>query len=75
MSKNQSLSSITIKILSEIKKVLNDYKPDLVFVHGDTTTTLSVSLACFYEKIKVAHVEAGLRTLIYFHYLKNLIDK
>ena len=62
MSKNQNLSSLTIKILSEIKKVLDDYKPGLVFVHGDTTTTLAVSLACFYEKIKVAHVEAGLRT-------------
>lgn len=62
MSKNQNLSSITSKILIKFENVLNDYKPDLVFVHGDTTTTLAVSISCFYNKVKVAHVEAGLRT-------------
>ena len=62
MSKNQTLSKLTEKILANIEGVLEDFKPDMVFVHGDTTTTFAASLACFYKKIKVAHVEAGLRT-------------
>ena len=62
MSKNQTLTTLTNKILSGIETVLKEYNPDLVFVHGDTTTTFAVSLACFYNKIRVAHVEAGLRT-------------
>ncbi len=53
---------ITTNILNEIKKVLDDFKPDIVLVHGDTTTTFATSLASFYKKIKVGHVEAGLRT-------------
>lgn len=62
MSKNQTLSNLTSKILTGINTVLDSYKPDLVFVHGDTTTTFAISLACFYKKINIAHVEAGLRT-------------
>ena len=52
MSKNQTLSSITNKILTGIDSVLSDFKPDIVLVHGDTTTTFAVSLACFYNKIQ-----------------------
>lgn len=62
MSKKQTLSKLTEKILNNFQKVLDDFKPDLVFVHGDTTTTFAVSLACFYNRIRVAHIEAGLRT-------------
>ena len=62
MSKNQTLSTLTQKILLNIEGVIESFKPNLVFVHGDTTTTFAVSLACFYNKINVAHVEAGLRT-------------
>ncbi len=62
MKSGQGLVEITSIMLSEISKVLQDYQPDLVLVHGDTTTTFSGSLAAFYEKIEVGHVEAGLRT-------------
>ena len=53
MSKNQTLSDLTSKMLLQINPVLNSYKPDLVFVHGDTTTTFVVSLSCFYNRIDV----------------------
>ncbi len=62
MTKNQTLSSLTNKILDGFQTLLNKFKPDLVFVHGDTTTTFATSLSCFYNRIRVAHVEAGLRT-------------
>lgn len=62
MKPGQDLYDITANVLLGMKNVLNDFKPDIVFVHGDTTTTLAVSLAAFYQQIKVAHVEAGLRT-------------
>lgn len=62
MQSNQDLTDITIKVLSGCREILKSLKPDLVFVHGDTTTTFAASLAAFYEKIDVAHVEAGLRT-------------
>lgn len=62
MKQEQDLFSITVDILLGIKNVLQTSKPDLVFVHGDTTTSFVAALACFYEKIKVAHIEAGLRT-------------
>ncbi len=62
MQSNQTLESLTSNILLSLKSVLLDFLPDIVLVHGDTTTTMASSLACFYHKIKVGHVEAGLRT-------------
>lgn len=62
MKKNQSLFDITISILNSIKDVLVEVKPDIVLVHGDTSTTFITALACFYLQIPVGHVEAGLRT-------------
>tara|TARA_B110000858_G_C17802087_1_gene475865 strand:- start:2534 stop:3679 length:1146 start_codon:yes stop_codon:yes gene_type:complete len=62
MKPNQSHFSVTSKILIKMEDVLKSVKPDVVIVHGDTTTTLAASLSCYYLKIKLAHVEAGLRT-------------
>jgi UDP-N-acetylglucosamine 2-epimerase (non-hydrolysing) len=62
MQSGQDLYDITTRVLQGIKGVLSQAKPDLVLVHGDTTTTFSTALAAFYQKIPVAHVEAGLRT-------------
>lgn len=62
MKKKQSLTDLTSNILRELDIVLDDSKPDLVLVHGDTTTTFCASLASFYKKIDVGHIEAGLRT-------------
>lgn len=62
MKDEQTLFDVTVNLLSKIKKVLEDYNPDVVLVHGDTTTTFVTSLACFYLNIPVGHVEAGLRT-------------
>lgn len=62
MSHDQSLFNITSRILTNIEEVLDEFNPHLVFVQGDTTTTFTVALAAFYKKIKVAHLEAGLRS-------------
>lgn len=62
MKAGQDIFSITQDILSTIKQVLSIESPDLVLVHGDTATTLAASLACYFMKIRVGHVEAGLRT-------------
>ena len=62
MQEKQTLFDITINILERIKMVLEREKPDVVLVHGDTTTTFVAALACFYLRIPVGHVEAGLRT-------------
>lgn len=62
MKKNQCLSNLTSLILKRMKNVFIKYKPDVVLVHGDTTTTLASSMAAFYKSIPVGHVEAGLRT-------------
>jgi len=62
MREKQTLFDITITILEEIKAVLEKESPDVVLVHGDTSTTFVTSLACFYLQIPVGHVEAGLRT-------------
>ena len=62
MTKTQNLSNVTSSILDKFPKVLEEYTPDLVLVHGDTTTTLASTLSAYYKKIKVGHVEAGLRT-------------
>jgi UDP-N-acetylglucosamine 2-epimerase (non-hydrolysing) len=62
MQPNQDLYDITSTILHGMKGVFKRYRPDIIFVHGDTTTTFTVSLAAFYEKIAIGHIEAGLRT-------------
>lgn len=62
MKPNQNLFSLTGDILNGLKPVLDEFKPDVVLVHGDTTTSTSAALAAFYAGAKVGHVEAGLRT-------------
>lgn len=62
MKKGQDLCDVTSSILLRVRDTLREEKPDIVLVHGDTTTTFATSLACFYMDIKVGHVEAGLRT-------------
>ncbi|KFI08478.1 non-hydrolyzing UDP-N-acetylglucosamine 2-epimerase [Massilia sp. BSC265] len=62
MTPGQDLSDITAKVLAGMRTVLRDWRPDYVLVHGDTTTTMATSLAAYYERIAVGHVEAGLRT-------------
>lgn len=62
MKAGQDLYDITSKILLGLRDVLDEFKPDWVLVHGDTTTTFAASMAAFYKQIKVGHVEAGLRT-------------
>ena len=62
MKPGQSLFDLTINILTGIKEILEKEQPDIVLVHGDTTTAYVVSLACFYLHIRVGHIEAGLRT-------------
>ncbi|WP_199778294.1 non-hydrolyzing UDP-N-acetylglucosamine 2-epimerase [Achromobacter spanius] len=62
MKPGQTLADITANILTTLSPVMDEYQPDLVLVHGDTSTTLCASLAAFYSKVPVAHVEAGLRT-------------
>ncbi|MGF1689524.1 UDP-N-acetylglucosamine 2-epimerase (non-hydrolyzing) [Photobacterium japonica] len=62
MQAGQTLNDVTARILLELKPVLQEFKPDVVLVHGDTATTFAASLAAYYEQIAVGHVEAGLRT-------------
>lgn len=62
MKPGQTLHSITSDVLQGLRPVFEDFRPDLVLVHGDTTTTLAATLAAYYDKIPVGHVEAGLRT-------------
>ena len=62
MKPGQDLTDITANVLVALRSVLEDFSPDVVIVHGDTTTTFAASLAAYYKKIPVAHVEAGLRT-------------
>ena len=62
MMPGQTLNDVTSAILLKLKPILVDYRPDLLLVHGDTATTFAASLAAYYEKIDVGHVEAGLRT-------------
>ncbi len=62
MKSNQNLYSLTSDIIIGLKPILEAYKPDYVYVHGDTTTTMAASIASFYAGAKVCHVEAGLRT-------------
>lgn len=62
MRQDQNLSNLTSLILNEMQSIFLQYRPDIVLVHGDTTTTLATSMAAFYASIPVGHVEAGLRT-------------
>ena len=69
MKDKQTLFDVTTNVLNKIKNILEEEKPDLVIVHGDTSTTFATALACFYLQIAVGHVEAGLRTYnIYSQY-------
>ncbi len=62
MKPNQNLYTLTADIITDLKDVMEEFKPDYVYVHGDTTTTMAASIAAFYSGAKVCHVEAGLRT-------------
>lgn len=62
MKQNQTISMITSNVITGLEEVFQKEKPDMVLVHGDTTTTFATALAAFYQQIKVGHVEAGLRT-------------
>jgi len=76
MKTKQTLTGITNSILSGMEEIFNNYTPDLILVHGDTTTTFSSSLAAFYKQIKIGHVEAGLRSFDkYFPYPEEINRK
>lgn len=76
MKEKQSLTGITNRVLEGLEELFTKEKPDIVLVHGDTTTTFTASLAAFYQKIKVGHVEAGLRTYDkYFPYPEEMNRK
>lgn len=62
MEKQQTILNITTNVIAKVNEVLTLEEPDIVLVHGDTTTTFASALACYYRQIKVAHIEAGLRT-------------
>ena len=62
MKPDQNLYSLTSDIILGLKTVLEEFQPDYVYVHGDTTTTMASSIAAFYSGAKVCHIEAGLRT-------------
>jgi UDP-N-acetylglucosamine 2-epimerase (non-hydrolysing) len=62
MKPGQTLTDVTCNVLKGLEPIIKSFKPDVVLVHGDTTTTMAASLAAYYQKIPVAHVEAGLRT-------------
>ncbi len=62
MEQNQTLNDITSRVLTGIEKVIREEKPDIVLVHGDTTTTFAGALAAYYNQVDIGHVEAGLRT-------------
>ena len=62
MRPDQTLNDVTASIIIGMKPILESFKPDVVLVHGDTATTFAVSLAAYYQQVRVGHVEAGLRT-------------
>lgn len=67
MTDNQKLAELSAKIFTKVKDVIREVRPDLIFVQGDTTTTLVAALTAFYAQIPIAHVEAGLRTKDFYH--------
>ncbi|SFU49694.1 UDP-N-Acetylglucosamine 2-epimerase [Clostridium sp. DSM 8431] len=76
MKSKQSLTGITNRVLEGLEEVFREEKPDMILVHGDTTTTFAGALAAFYQQIKVGHVEAGLRTFDkYFPYPEEMNRK
>ncbi len=62
MKENQSLEYVTVTVLAQIGEIIRKEKPDYLLVQGDTTTSMAASLAAFYQKVKIIHLEAGLRT-------------
>ncbi|WP_367334368.1 non-hydrolyzing UDP-N-acetylglucosamine 2-epimerase, partial [Lentilactobacillus sp.] len=62
MKQGQTLSDITTRVITELDPIIEKANPDIILVHGDTTTTFAASISAFYHQIKVGHVEAGLRT-------------
>ena len=76
MKPGQNLYGLTADIITGLKPILEEFKPDFVYVHGDTTTTMASSIAAFYGGAKVCHVEAGLRTFDKLHllFLKKLTE-
>ncbi|MDU1662438.1 MAG: UDP-N-acetylglucosamine 2-epimerase, partial [Stenotrophomonas maltophilia] len=62
MKAGQNLTDVTTAIIQGLQAVLDDFKPDVILVHGDTATTFAASLAAYYRQIPIAHIEAGLRT-------------
>ena len=62
MKQGQTLSDVTTRALNGLESVIQEVKPDIVLVHGDTTTTFAGALAAFYQQVSIGHVEAGLRT-------------
>ncbi|KEH98788.1 non-hydrolyzing UDP-N-acetylglucosamine 2-epimerase [Clostridium massiliodielmoense] len=76
MKERQSLTGVTSRVLKGLEEVFIEEKPDMILIHGDTTTTFAGALAAFYQKIKVGHVEAGLRTFDkYFPYPEEMNRK
>lgn len=62
MCPRQDMTDITVRVLSGLRPILAEFRPEIVLVHGDTTTALAASLAAYYQRIPVGHVEVGLRT-------------
>lgn len=75
MEKGQTLSSLTSRLFPKMDEVLAKVRPDMIFVQGDTTTAFAVALKAFYEKIPVAHIEAGLRTYNKYHPFPEEINR
>ena len=75
MQDNQTLSALTSRLLQGLDKMLKQYRPDIVLVQGDTTTVLAASLAAFYNRIAIGHVEAGLRTRDKYHPFPEEINR
>jgi UDP-N-acetylglucosamine 2-epimerase (non-hydrolysing) len=75
MRQNQSLSYVTAQVLCKLEQVLNAERPDWVLVQGDTTTTMAASLEAYYQRAKIGHVEAGLRTRNKFHPFPEEINR